>query len=181
MTEKLKSELLELERRVNNVFELSTSAQIQGLIELSSDPSIPYTFECEALHPGFYKGWVVPEEEIVKAQKTIFNVNEPFRNDEINLQHKSIYKQDSTPRDLVGRVTNARYDSKNKVYKIKGQIFDKEIARKIANGLLNYVSISIFPHRVEYNGIRKIARELEFKELSLVRAPGDEKAYITKR
>ena len=55
---------------------------------------------------------------------------------------------------------------------------DMTTALKIQRDLLKYVSLRIVPGRVEeYNG-QQFARDLEFQELSFVRAPGDTSVKI---
>lgn len=178
MKSNLGNELIELSHQVRNHCKIKTISKITGTIELSGDVILPYHFECEALHPGIFKGFTIEESEIMKAVDTIFKQTDVFRNDEINKDHKSSRKEDSSVDDLLGKVTNAKYDISKKAYILSGDIYDAATAYKVANGLIKYVSLRINPNRIEYLGNNKFARDLTFEELSFVRAPGDPNAKI---
>lgn len=178
MSKKLQEELIELSNKVSNHCKIKVYSNIKGTIELSGDITLPYTFRCEALHPGTFKGYTIEEMEILKAQNTIFEKNGNFNNYEINKDHKSQYYEDSSVSDVVGKVTIASYNPEIKAYILQGDIFDKEVALKIANGIIKYVSLRINPGKVDIIGDMKFARDLKFEELSFVRVPGDADAKI---
>ena len=174
----LYNELLELSAKVEKACAIKSYSNIVSDIELSDDIILPYTFTCEALHPGTFKGYRIPEDEIVKAQNSIFNSFGNFHNNEINKDHKNSRKEESSVDDLVGRVIDAKYDFAKTAYILKGEVYDKSVALKIANGLLKYVSLRISPGTVQYENGEQVARDLEFQELSFVRVPGDDDAHI---
>lgn len=183
MSKRLQLELLELSINLENYLSINYTGSIKNPIELSSmeDIQLPYRFTCEALHPGTFKGYCITESEIKKAVNTIFNSEGNFHNYEINKDHKSSRKEGSSVDDLIGKVTDAYFDDQVKAYIIKGEIYDKPTAYKIANNLLNYVSLRINPRIVDDTPSGRFARELLFEELSFVRAPGDDNARIIER
>lgn len=178
MTHKLANELLELKAEVKQFYAIKSVSDIKPSIELSEDMELPFVFTCEALHPGTYKGFTIEERDIVLAKDTIFQSEGNFHNFEINKDHKSARKEDSSVSDVVGKVTAADYDFSRQAYVLTGEIYDKEMAMRIANGLIKYVSLRINPGRVDTENGMRIARNLRFEELSLVRAPGDPNARI---
>ena len=175
---KLQEHLIELSKRVDNYRKITVNSNISPIIELSDDLPMPYPIKVEALHPGEYKGFIMEEREISMAKNTIFNSDGNFHNYDINKDHKSSRKMDSSVDDAIGRVTTADYDYSKQAYILEGEIYDKSIALKIANKILKYVSLRINPGRVDNINGRRYARDLNFEELSLVRAPGDPKAKI---
>lgn len=176
--EKLVEELIELSKKVDD-FSINSIADIKAPIELSSEVEIPFVFTCEALHPGTYKGYSITEDEIIQGQNTIFYSSDNHNNYDVNKDHKSSRKPDSSVDDIVGKVIEANYDNKLKAYIISSEIYDKAIALKIANGLIKFVSLRIKPTRIVENYGQRFAQGLIFEELSLVRSPGDPNARIT--
>jgi len=175
----LKKELLELKGRVDDFKKVNHVSNItSNTIELSDDISLPYTFTCEALHPGIFKGFEITEDEIIKGQSTIFNSTGNFANYEINVDHKNNRKEDSSVNDLVGKVVEAKYDRTKKAYIITGEVYDKSLALRIAKKIIKYVSLRINPDEVDYSGTVPKMLGLKFEELSFVRAPGDANAKI---
>lgn len=178
MSKQLQKELLELSNQVKDYCKIRTYSQIYGTLELSGDMQLPYHFKCEALHPGTFKGYTIEEMEILKAKDTIFQSTGNFHNYEVNKDHKSQYYEESSVSDVVGKITLANYDYNKKAYILEGDIYDKEIALKIANRIIKYVSLRINPGKIEHIGNKSYARNLSFEELSFVRAPGDPNAKI---
>ncbi len=176
----LAQELLELSAKVEDFCKIKSFSTIQPTIELSDDVQVPYIFKCEALHPGVYKGFTIEEMEILKAKNTIFESEGNFHNYEINKDHKSSRKLESSVDDVVGKVVSAEYDHSKSAYVLTGEVYDKELAMKIAKNIIKYVSLRINPGWVDETGGRKVARDLKFEELSFVRAPGDPNAKIYK-
>ena len=153
-------------------------SDIKPILELSGTVSLPLIFECEALHPGEYKGVTISEEEIKKAVNTFFLSNGNETNDEVNKDHKGNRKSESSISDLVGKILSSRWDEKKKALVVQCQISDADVAQKIQDKLLKFVSLRINPGRVEYDGFAKIAKDLIFEELSVVRLPADSRAVI---
>ena len=179
MNKTLSKELLELSKKVDNILDLNIQAKIIPTVELSDDISLPFTFTCEALHPGEYKGFVLDEEDIILGKDTIFDVEDEFDNSEINKDHKSARKVgESSVDDVIGKVVANSYEMETKSYNLTGHIYDESIARKIMNGLIKYVSLAIKPGRIINANGKRYAKNLVFQELSLVRAPGDPNARI---
>ncbi len=174
----LAAELLELSKKVDEHIKFTTTGKINVSIELSEDVELPYTFTCEALHPGIFKGYTIEEIEIQKAKDTIFLTNGNFHNYEINKDHKSSRKPDSSVDDVVGKVTVSEYNPDTKALIMSGEVYDKSTALKIMHGLIKYVSLRINPGRIDIENGQKYARDLVFEELSFVRAPGDPNARI---
>ncbi len=174
----LKKELLELSKDVNNFYKIHSVSNINNTIELSGEISIPYTFSCEALHPGYYKGFNIEEKDIILGQSSIFRSEGNFHNNEINKDHKNSRKATSSVDDIIGKVTKSNYDYSKQAYILEGEIYDEAIALKVAKKLIKYVSLRINFGRVEYVNGEKYARDLSFEELSFVRVPGDNNARI---
>ena len=174
----LSQELLELSKEVNDFCKIKSVSEIHATIELTGEVEVPFVFKCEALHPGVFKGFTIEEREILKAKNTIFNSDGNYHNYEINKDHKASRKLDSSVDDVVGKVVAADYDHSRKAYILKGEIYDKTTAMKIANNIIKYVSLRIAPGWVEETPEKRIARDLQFEELSLVRSPGDPNARI---
>jgi hypothetical protein len=169
----LYNELIQLSKRVKDYSKIQICSNIKPIVELSNDVELPYIFTCEALHPGEFKGFIIEEEDIILGKDTIFQSDGVFHNYEINKDHKSSRKYDSSVDDLIGKVISAHYDYTKRAYILTGEIYDKQTALKISKGLLKYVSLRINPQRVEFINGKQYARELIFEELSFVRAPGD--------
>ena len=174
----LNKELLELSREVEDFCKISSIGKIDAVVELSDDIQLPFHFRCEALHPGIFKGFTIEENEIVRGKDTIFQSHDNFRNFEINKDHNSSRKPDSSVSDLVGRITSSIYDFSKKALIMEGEVFDKQIAFNIMHGLISFVSLRINPNRVDEENGQRFARGLNFEELSFVRAPGDPDAHI---
>lgn len=177
----LKEELIELSKKVEDFNKVETVSEIHGTIELGlniTDVEIPYIFQCEALHPGEYKGFIIEQSDIVQAQNTIFMEDGVYKNYELNKDHNNSRKAGSSVDDLVGEVIDAKYDYAKNSYDLKCAVYDKPTALKIANKILKFVSLRINPRRVEYKNGKKYAKDLVFEEVSLVRAPGDPNAKI---
>lgn len=174
----LQKQLLELSAKVEEHLGIFSVSQIEKSLELSDNITLPYTFTVEALHPGTFKGFHISRDEIVKAKDSIFLQRGCYANNEINKDHKGNRKLESSVDDLIGKITQSDYDYTRDAYILKGEVYDMPTALKIQRDLLKYVSLRIIPGRVDnYNG-QNIARDLEFQELSFVRAPGDTSVKI---
>jgi hypothetical protein len=178
MQKNLKKELLELSKSVDDYFKIKTTSSIDPALELSGDVELPYYFTCEALHPGNYQGYEIEEQDIYRAKDTIFESQDNYHNYEINLDHKNSRKLDSSVRDLVGKVVETMYDFNKQAYIVKGAVYDKSVALKIANKIIKYVSLRINPTRIEEKDNKVYARDLKFEEISFVRVPGDSQVKI---
>ena len=89
MSNKLFAELIELSLKVEDHNKIQTTSNIIPTMELTGEVELPFTFKCEALHPGVFKGISIQENEIIKAKDTIFDINERnIPNNEINKDHK---------------------------------------------------------------------------------------------
>ena len=174
----LANQLLELSAKVEDFCKIKSFSTIKPTIELSGDIKIPYVFKCEALHPGEYKGFTIEEMEIMKAKNTIFDSEGNFHNYEINKDHKSSRYEGTSVDDVIEKVVDAQYDLSKKAYILTGEIYDQATALKVANGIIKYVSLRINPQWIDETGTKRIARDLRFEELSLVRSPGDPNAKI---
>jgi len=177
---KLANELIHLSDRVDKHLQVIALSAVRGTITLSGDEELklPYIFKCEALHPGIYKGFTFEEIEIMKAKNTIFETHGNYHNFEINKDHNNSRNEGSSVDDIVGKVTEADYDTSKRAYMLTGEVYDKAIASKIHNGLIKYVSLRISPGMIDFANGQKFARNLKFEELSFVRAPGDPNAKI---
>lgn len=91
------------------------------------------------------------------------------------LRGKPLLKDHTNTIDsIIGKVTDAFYDSVTRSIKFEAKIFDKSIQEKIREGLINKVSVGAYTQSVEEaDDDTYILRGIEFVELSLVAVPAD--------
>ena len=98
-----------------------------------------------------------------------------------SLSEKPLLKDHDNKTDsVVGKVVKSYYNSDKKAVMFKAQVMDKKIKEMIRDGRLNNVSIGARAKldEAEEDG-PKIARNIEFLELSIVPIPGDSKANFS--
>jgi len=78
---------------------------------------------------------------------------------------------------VIGRILNVSWNEKECGIDYIGAIYDRDIAYKISNDLIKYVSAG-FMKELVWKGEKAYAEEIEPKELSLVFNPHDKKASI---
>lgn len=110
-----------------------------------------------AISEGTWNGIFYPAEELEKAVKTL--QGKPLRID-----------HSSSSRDIVGKVIKAVYLPEKKWIEFEAIVTDKDIAQKLLDGLIDSVSVGVLLDKEEEDG-KDVARNLEFKELSLVDDP----------
>jgi len=149
----------ETERNEENLY----SEGIKITSELS-EKLIPLKIRGVALREGTWNGLFYPREELRKAAA--------------DLQGKPLMIDHSdSVRDLVGRVTKTWYNEAINGIEFEAEILDEEIARKVIEGLISGVSVGVIVDRVK-EGNNLIARNYEFKELSLVLVPACTDCHI---
>jgi hypothetical protein len=117
-----------------------------------------------AISEGTWNGIYYPAEEIEKACPSL--EGKPLRID-----------HSSSSRDIVGKVLKAVYNQAKKCIEFEAIVTDEEIAQKLLDNLIDSVSVGVLIDNEEENG-QQVARNLEFKELSLVDEPACKDAKI---
>lgn len=116
-----------------------------------------------ALREGKWNGLFYPKEEMIGTATTL--IGKPLMVDHSN-----------SVRDIVGRVTNAWYELGS--IRFEAEVTDKSISDKIINDLISKVSVGVEVVKfVDRDQI--VARNFNFKELSLVLDPACDGAEIT--
>ncbi|RJQ15739.1 hypothetical protein C4573_06325 [Candidatus Woesearchaeota archaeon] len=117
-----------------------------------------------AISEGTWNGIFYPAEELEKAY--IGLGNKPLRID-----------HSTSTRDIVGKVIKSTWIVPKKWIEFEAIVTDGDIIQKLLNNLIESVSVGVLIDNVEENGVQ-IARNLEFKELSLVDDPACKDARI---
>jgi len=117
-----------------------------------------------AISEGIWNGIFYPAEELEKACGTL--EGKPLRID-----------HSSSSRDIVGKVLSAVYNQAMKCIEFEAIVTDEDIAQKLLDNLIDSVSVGVLIDNEEENG-QQVARNLEFKELSLVDEPACKDAKI---
>ena len=117
-----------------------------------------------AISEGIWNGIFYPAEELEKACGTL--EGKPLRID-----------HSSSSRDIVGKVLSAVYNQAKKCIEFEAIVTDEDIAQKLLDSLIDSVSVGVLIDNEEEDG-QQVARNLEFKELSLVDEPACKDAKI---
>ena len=124
---------------------------------LSNTFKMPYRFDFVALSEGKFNGVYYRAEDLQKSYKTL-------EGKDITKDHgKSID-------DIIGKIISVRWNPEKERIEGIGEIYDKEIAKKIHQGLIKGVSVEVFVDHVKTeHGLT--AANLEFAALSIVQKP----------
>jgi hypothetical protein len=117
-----------------------------------------------AISEGIWNGIFYPAEELEKSYLGLGN--KPLRID-----------HSTSTRDIVGKVIKSTWVVPKKWIEFEAIVTDGDIIQKLLNNLIESVSVGVLIDNVEENGVQ-IARNLEFKELSLVDDPACKDARI---
>ena len=117
-----------------------------------------------ALSEGEWNGVFYPAEELEKSYKSL--EGKPLR-----IVHSS------SSRDIVGKVIKSVYNPGKNWIEFEAIVTDEDIAQKLLDKLIDSVSVGVLIDSEEENG-RQVARNLEFKELSLVDDPACKDAKL---
>lgn len=117
-----------------------------------------------AISEGTWNGIFYPAEELEKSYLGLGN--KPLRID-----------HSTSTRDIVGKVIKSTWVVPKKWIEFEAIVTDGDIIQKLLNNLIESVSVGVLIDNVEENGVQ-IARNLEFKELSLVDDPACKDARI---
>ncbi|MCF7798994.1 hypothetical protein K9M74_03755 [Candidatus Woesearchaeota archaeon] len=117
-----------------------------------------------AISEGEWNGIFYPAKELEKGCKSL--VGRPLRID-----------HSSSSRDIVGKVIKSVYVPEKKWIEFEAIVTDEEIAQKLLDKLIDSVSVGVLIDKDEVDG-KPVARNLEFKELSLVDDPACKDAKI---
>ena len=117
-----------------------------------------------AISEGEWNGIFYPSKELEKGCKSL--VGRPLRID-----------HSSSSRDIVGKVIKAIYIPEKKWIEFEAIVTDEDIAQKLLDKLIDSVSVGVLIDKEEVDG-KPVARNLEFKELSLVDDPACKDAKI---
>ena len=80
---------------------------------------------------------------------------------------------------MLGHVSAAEYDETEDALFMDCAVTDRDTAEKIKLGTYKFVSLRITPSTYDFINGEKVARDFDFEELSIVRVPGYDNAYIT--
>ena len=117
-----------------------------------------------AISEGVWNGIFYPADELEKACPGL--EGKPLRID-----------HSASTRDIVGKVLKSTWVADNKWIEFEAIVMDADIIQKLLNNLIDSVSVGVLIDNVEENGMQ-VARNLEFKELSLVDDPACKDAKI---
>ncbi|RLE39462.1 hypothetical protein DRJ17_00750 [Candidatus Woesearchaeota archaeon] len=118
-----------------------------------------------AISEGTWNGIFYPAEELKKGHKSL--EGKPLRID-----------HSSSTRDIVGKVIKSTYNPHKKWIEFEAIVTDEDIAQKLLDKLIDSVSVGVLIDNEEEDG-RQVARNLEFKELSLVDDPACKDAKVS--
>jgi hypothetical protein len=117
-----------------------------------------------AISEGEWNGIFYPAKELQKGFKSL--EGRPLRID-----------HSSSSRDIVGKVIKVVYVPEKKWIEFEAIVSDEDIAQKLLDKLIDSVSVGVLIDKDEVDG-KPVARNLEFKELSLVDDPACKDAKI---
>jgi hypothetical protein len=117
-----------------------------------------------AISEGVWNGIFYPAEELEKSYLGLGG--KPLRID-----------HSTSTRDIVGKVIKSTWVAPKKWVEFEAIVTDGDIIQKLLNNLIDSVSVGVLIDNVEENGVQ-VARNLEFKELSLVDDPACKDAKI---
>jgi len=117
-----------------------------------------------AISEGEWNGIFYPAKELEKGYKSL--EGRPLRID-----------HSSSSRDIIGKVIKSVYVSEKKWIEFEAIVSDEDIAQKLLDKLIDSVSVGVLIDKDEVDG-KPVARNLEFKELSLVDDPACKDAKI---
>jgi hypothetical protein len=117
-----------------------------------------------AISEGEWNGIFYPAKELEKGYKSL--EGRPLRID-----------HSSSSRDIIGKVIKSVYVPEKKWIEFEAIVTDEDIAQKLLDKLIDSVSVGVLIDKDEVDG-KPVARNLEFKELSLVDDPACKDAKI---
>lgn len=134
--------------KIHQVLKEGTSLRISGV----------------AISEGTWNGIFYPADELEKAYSGL--EGKPLRID-----------HSTSTRDIVGKVLKSIWMPDTKRVEFEAIVTDTEIVQKLLDNLIDSVSVGVLIDNTEENGVQ-VARNLEFKELSLVDDPACKDAKI---
>lgn len=117
-----------------------------------------------AISEGEWNGIFYPAKELEKGYKSL--EGRPLRID-----------HSSSSRDIIGKVIKSVYVPEKKWIEFEAIVTDEDIAQKLLDKLIDSVSVGVLIDKDEVDG-KPVARNLVFKELSLVDDPACKDAKI---
>jgi hypothetical protein len=146
--------LSKIERSEEQV--LSKDVKIEQILSQNSN-LLPLKIRGTALKEGVWNGLFYPASEIQKVATSL--EGKPLMTD----HSKSV-------RDIAGKITLSKYNPDTKAIDFEADVTDEKLAKLILEGMVNGVSVGVIVDRVP-EGNTKVARNYEFKELSIVMSP----------
>jgi hypothetical protein len=134
------------------------SCQIECAEQLSGNLTLPLKVKGVFLTEGRPAIKYYSSEELQKAADNPINQRFPLM-----LDH-----QDTEAGKIIGSVDKISYDSAIKGLRWWGHINDETFARNVMDGIINQVSATIFSLTNEDLSLGPVAKDITFKELSLV-------------
>lgn len=144
--------------KIENIKVENYNTQFEVEEQLSKDLVLPLKVKGIMLTEGKPKNRFYPAEELEAAVKNPINKNFPLM-----LDHK-----DNEVAKIIGKVTRLEYDSNIKGIRWYGHINDETFARNVLDGIITEVSATIYATEELDEKYGKRAKNLTFKELSLV-------------
>jgi phosphoribosyl 1,2-cyclic phosphodiesterase len=155
---------LEAYSKANRTAETLTLKNLKILTELGNKLPERLKISGIALKEGTWNGLFYPREELQKWASMLKGL--PIMD-----SHKKSVS------DIVGRVINSWYNDALNQIEFEGEIWDERAIRAITEGVVNGVSVGVIVDRIREDG-HLVAKNFEFKELSLVLVPACDKCQI---
>jgi len=142
-----------------------------------SDVELPFLINGRLITAGEYKekGYgpvFLPKETLQSAMNDWVDIF-------IYKSHATFEKimrgEDVSVDDVVGKITKVEWNEKDSGIDFYAEVFDKQIAYKMANGLIKFISVG-FGREIVRDNNRFIFMNMAPKETSLVFDPRDKKA-----
>jgi len=135
-----------------------------AIVETLGEFKMPLEVSFTALKPGIFNGVYYSEEELRKGATSL-------KGKDLTIDHgKSV-------RDVVGKITEIRWNSKLEQIEGKGKIYDEEITQKVKDKLITGVSVEVMVNYFKgEHGLS--AKDAEFIALSLVKEPACKSCYV---
>lgn len=169
--------------KTNSKLDVSVFSSIQGYVKPMSrftaldDITLPFQISGRLVSSGSYKdknyGRVILTPEALKSTVSDWEGISIYTSHAVF--EKVMRGEDVSINEISGRITKTEWNDKEGSIDFFADIFDKQIAYKMANGLIKYISVGFARDVVNDNGGFYLMN-LEPKEASLVFDPRDKKA-----
>lgn len=169
--------------KTNSGLNVSVFSSVQGFVKPLSrftaieDIKLPFQISGRLVSSGSYKdknyGRVHLVPEALKS--TLSDWEGIFIYTSHAVFEKVMRGEDVSVNEVVGKITKTEWNDKDQAVDFYADVFDKQVAYKMANGLIKFISVGFAREVVDKNG-EFYFMNLEPKEASLVFDPRDKKA-----